>query len=424
MTREQALNFLLNKPAEFGKMLGFTKLGILHNGWIQDMVRGRDDKTLQGSRGTYKTSCVSIALALIIMLLPNYRTMFMRKTGDDVKEVLKQVQNILKDPHTQYFCQVIYGCNLKLMTESVFEITTNLTTDVRGTSQLIGTGIGGSLTGKHFDRIFTDDIVNVQDRTSKAERERTKVVYQELQNIRNRGGRIYNTGTPWHAEDCFSIMPAADKYDCYNAEVAKIISAAELEQLKGSMLPSLFAANYELRFIASEDVIFTDPQTGAEPAMVEQGTMHLDSAFYGEDYTAWSVMQKHDGKYYLYGKMRRKHVEDCYADIIGDYQRFMCGRMYNEDNADKGMVGKELRKLGAKVILYHEDMNKYLKIVTYLKAIWKDVVFVEGTDPEYIQQICDYYDKAEHDDAPDSAASLARLLYPKKGKDEYKPLWM
>ena len=77
-------------------------------------------------------------------------------------------------------------------------------------------GINGSITGKHFDRIFTDDIVNVQDRTSKAERDRTKIVYQELQNIRNRGGRIFNTGTPWHKEDCFSLMPNIERYDCYS----------------------------------------------------------------------------------------------------------------------------------------------------------------------------------------------------------------
>ena len=64
-------------------------------------------------------------------------------------------------------------------------------------------------------------------------------------------------------------------------------------------------------------------------------------------------------------------------------------------------------------------MNKHMKIVTYLKAIWKDVIFVAGTDDEYIDQICDYFEDAEHDDAPDSAASLARILY-KKGKTEYK----
>lgn len=419
MNRQQAIDFLKYNPVKYAKMLGFDKLGTLHNDWIVDMVRGKEDTTLQAHRGSYKTTCVSIALSEIIILLPRLRTMFMRKTDNDIKEIIKQVQKILYDPHTLYLVQVIYGINLKMQTQSVTEVNTNLSTDVRGTSQLLGIGLGGSITGKHYDRIFTDDIVNIKDRVSRAERERTKLAYQELQNIKNKGGRIFNTGTPWHKDDAFSIMPTPQKFDCYSTG---ILNDQEIQERRDSMLPSLFSANYELKHIASEDVIFTEPKIGADPALVEQGIMHLDSAFYGEDYTAWSIMKYVDGKYYLYGKMKRKHVEDCYDFIREDYERFMVGKIFNENNADKGMVGKELRKQNMRVSLYHESMNKHMKIVTYLKAIWKDVIFVAGTDDEYIDQICDYFEDAEHDDAPDSAASLARILY-KKGKTEYQPLW-
>lgn len=420
MNRQQGISLLKDNPVKFAKLLGFDKLTDLHNEWIKEMVCKKTDYTLMSHRSSYKTTCVSIALSIIIILLPNMRTLFIRKTDTDIKEVIKQVQKILTDQHTQYLVQCIYGVNLKLITQSATEIMTNLTTDIKGTSQLVGIGIGSSLTGKHFDRIFTDDIINFNDRISKAERERTKLVYQELQNIKNRGGKIFNTGTPWHDESAESLMPNVHKYDCYTTG---LISNEEIEEIKEKMLPSLFACNYELRHIPSEDVIFTDPQTGADASLCENGFMHVDSAFYGEDYTAWSIMQKHEDKYYVYGKMKRKHVEECYDEIQADYNRFMCKKLYNEENADKGMVGKELRKLGMKVILYYEDMNKYMKIVTYLKAIWKDVIFVEGTDDEFIRQIEDFYEDAEHDDAPDTVASLARLLINKKDNSDYKPLW-
>ena len=425
MTRQQAVKFLLTKPTKFAHMLGFTKLGDIHNEWIIDMVKGKPDKTLEASRGTYKTTCVSFALALIVILLPNIRTLFMRKTDDDIKEVIKQVGKILQDPHTQYLVQIIYGINLKLTVLSATEISTNLTTDTRGTNQLVGIGSKASLTGKHFDRIFTDDIINVQDRTSKAERERVKIVYQELQNIKNRDGRIFNTLTPWHPDDASTLMPNIVKYDCYHPEIKKVISDAELQAIKDSMVASLFAANYELRHIASEDVIFLDPVTGGSQEEIKNGIMHVDSAFYGEDYTAWSIMTKHDDKYYLYGKCRRKHVEECYGDIIADYEQFCSKKLYNENNADKGFVAKDLRKLGAKVVPYAEKENKYIKIVTYLKKIWKDIIIVEGTDKEYINQICDYFEDAEHDDAPDSAACLARLLYTRKSNgSNYTSIYM
>lgn len=346
----------------------------------------------------------------------------MRKTDSDIKEVIKQVQKILQDPHTLYFVQVIYGVNLKLTVQSATEISTNLTTDIKGTSQLVGMGIGASLTGKHFDYIFTDDIINIQDRISKAERDRTKIIYQELQNIKNRGGRIFNTLTPWHKDSAESLMPNVEKWDCYRKEIKEVISDEELAEIKAKMLPSLFSANYELRYVASEDVIFTSPKTNGDPAMCEQGLAHVDAAFGGEDYTAFTIMHKTGGKYYVYGRLWRKHVAECYNEITAQYERFMCTKLAIEDNGDKGFTARDLKQLGCRVSSYHESMNKFLKITTYLKAIWNDIIFVEGTDEEYINQICDYNIDAEHDDSCDSCSSCARVLY-NKSETRYKPLW-
>ena len=91
---------------------------------------------------------------------------------------------------------------------------------------------------------------------------------------------------------------------------------------------------------------------------------------------------------------------------------------YEEENADKGYLAKDLRKQGERVVTYWEDMNKFLKIATYLKKVWRDVVFVDGTDEEYIQQICEYSEEAEHDDAPDSLSSIVRLLWQRKNENE------
>lgn len=421
MDRKTAVEFLLTQPYKFGHMIGFDKLTELHNGWITDMVRGTGDKTLQSHRGSYKTTCVSIALALIIILLPNQKTLFMRKTDNDVKEVISQVKKILQSPHARYFVQSIYGVDLQLSTSTANEISTNLCTDIRGTAQLVAIGTGGSITGKHFDKIFTDDIVNVQDRISKAERDRTKLIYQELRNIVNRGGRIYNTGTPWHRDDAFSIMPSPERWDCYSTG---LIDAATLAEIKSGMLASLFAANYELRHIAAEDVIFDSPQCGADPSMVEQGECHIDAAYDGQDFTAFTIIRKRDGIYYVLGRAWRKHIDDVTDEIIRLRREFNAGRIHCENNGDKGYLGKALRQKGERVNIYHESMNKYLKITSYLKAEWRNVVFVAGTDEEYINQVCDYNENAEHDDCPDSLASLVRILWGKKESvSTYQPIF-
>ena len=420
MTREAAIAILLNEPVKIGYAVGFDKLTALHNRWIIEMIRGTQDKTLQAHRGSYKTTCVSIALACIFVLLPNKKTLFLRKTDADVKEVIRQVRNILLSPPMQEVARLIHGKDMVLTTQTASELSSNLPGDSKGTSQLVALGINGSITGKHFDRIFTDDIVNVQDRTSKAERDRTKIVYQELQNIRNRGGRIFNTGTPWHKEDCFSLMPNIERHDCYSTG---LISKEQLQIIREAMTASLFAANYELRHIASDDVIFTSPQTGADPALAEQGICHIDASYGGEDGTAFTICKKSGGKYYIYGRLWQKHVDDCLPEIIRLRKAFNAGIIYCERNADKGYLAKALRDKGERADTYHEKTNKFVKITSYLKSEWKNVVFVAGTDQEYINQICDYTENAEHDDAPDSAASIVRKLWNKRD-NEYDPLWM
>lgn len=420
MTREAAIAILLNEPVKIGYAVGFDKLTALHNRWIIDMIRGTQDKTLQAHRGSYKTTCVSIALACIFVLLPNKKTLFLRKTDADVKEVIRQVRNILLSAPMQEAARLIHGKDMVLTTQTASELSSNLPGDSKGTSQLVAMGINGSITGKHFDRIFTDDIVNVQDRTSKAERDRTKIVYQEMQNIRNRGGRIFNTGTPWHKEDCFSLMPNIERHDCYSTG---LISKEQLQIIREAMTASLFAANYELRHIASDDVIFTSPQTGADPALAEQGICHIDASYGGEDGTAFTICKKSGGKYYIYGRLWHKHVDDCLPEIIRLRKAYNAGVIYCERNADKGYLAKALRERGERADTYHEKTNKFVKITSYLKSEWKNVVFVAGTDAEYINQICDYTENAEHDDAPDSAASVVRKLWNKK-ETEYVPLWM
>ncbi len=399
---------LLERPIELGRMLGFDRLTALHNTWIVDMVRGTADTTLQSHRGSYKTTCVSLALAILMVLRPALRILFMRKTDGDIKEVVAQVRHILESAPMRAAVREIYGVELTLTTAAAAELTTNLNTDVRGTAQLVGLGSGGSVTGKHFDRIFTDDIVNLQDRLSRAERERVCLLYQELQNIKNRGGRIYNTGTPWHPADAFSLMPTPTRYDCYQTG---LIDADTLAALRRSMSPALFAANYELRHIPADGGLFDIPVTDADDTPLRDGIAHIDAAFGGGDYTALTICRRVGEIYYLYGRVWQRHVEDVTEELLALCHRYAVGRIYCEDNADKGYLARALRRRGERVVSYHESTNKYHKITTYLRAVWRQVRLVRGTDEEYIRQIVEYAEDADHDDAPDSAASIVRVLW-------------
>lgn len=415
---ETAYRFLIEKPAQYGHMLGYPDLrDDLHGMWIRKMVLGHDDMTLQAHRGSYKTTCACIGLSINILLRGDLNSIFMRKTDADIKEVIVNVDRILREPVTQELYRALTGQQLGIIRSTNSEITTTSYTAPRGASQLLGIGMGGSITGKHADRVWTDDIVNLKDRRSYAEREQTKNVYMELHNICNPGGRIINTGTPWHKDDCFTLMPKPERYDCYTTG---LIDRDEIEYLRHSMSPSLFAANYELRHIASENALFsTAPQFTTDAAMLYDGIAHIDAAYGGEDSTAFTCGKRRGDKLYMYGKKWHGHVDTVLDYIIAESIRLRCGPIMCESNADKNFLVKEIQRSGYKARSYTENENKFIKISTYLRKWWDNIVWLEGTDMDYISEIMDYTEDAEHDDAPDSAACVARY-YDKRGNSSYQ----
>lgn len=418
MNQEQKkyLKLIQDEPVKFGNIVGFTDLVDIHNEWLKSFLFEKEDQTLLAHRGSYKTTTLAVAIALLITLFPSKNIIFLRKTDSDVVEIILQVAKILTSKYFRTIVWILYGVELILVKETTTEIDTNLKTSARGTSQLLGMGIGASLTGKHADIVITDDIVNIKDRVSKAERERTKLQYQELQNVKNRGGRFINTGTPWHKDDAISMMPNVKRFDCYETG---LITKEQLKALREAMTTSLFAANYELKHIADEDSMFSAPNYTDDYESIKNGLAHIDAAYQGEDRTAFTVMKRlTNGKLVAYGKRWEKHVDDCLSEILLLHDEFMAGSIHLENNADKGYLAKEIKKREKPTYEYFESTNKFIKISTYLRKEWKNITWLDSTDPDYINDILDYTENAEHDDAPDSAASLVRAL----SKDKPKPV--
>ena len=87
---------------------------------------------------------------------------------------------------------------------------------------------------------------------------------------------------------------------------------------------------------------------------------------------------------------------------------------------DKGFLAKEISKQ-YRARTYHESENKYIKISTFLRKWWPNIVWLQGTDREYLSQIMDYTEDAEHDDAPDSASVVCRY-YDRRSGETYQSI--
>lgn len=405
----QAMTLLTRAPAQIGRWCGFTRLNdTLHGGWIRDMLSSPEDMTLLAHRGSYKTTCLAMAIAISMIIRPKENILFLRKTDDDADEIIRQVKKIIGSDAMKYLSAQLYGNPALAVKSAKGELTLSSYAAPRGAAQLLGCGASTTLTGKHAGLILTDDIVNLKDRVSAAERTRTRQVYMELQNIRTAGGRIVNIGTPWHKEDAISLMPNVRKFDCYTTG---LLTADELTALRQAMSPALFAANYELQHIAGEDALFGESPLFTDDAhSLRDGVAHIDASYGGGDYTALTCGKREGDVIYLYGRLWHSHADLVRQQCIAICEKLMCAPIWCETNGDKGYYARALRTDGAAVRPYHEQMNKHLKISTFLRKWWKNIVFLEGTDEAYINQILDYTPFAAHDDAPDSAACICRIL--------------
>ena len=295
--RRAALELLLTHPAQVARLCGLDRLtDELHGRWMQEMLTSREDMTLLAHRGSYKTTCLTFAMAAMLLAFPKRNILFMRKTDEDVVEVIRQVKMLLRTDAMRHLSSLIYGAPVDLVKTDMFTVQTTAYAAMKGAPQLLGMGTGSSLTGKHADIVITDDIV-----------------YQELQNIRNPQGRLINTGTPWHPQDAISLMPNIRRCDCYHTG---LLSEGELLRLRRAMTPSLFAANYELKHIAAEDALFgTCPPLDGDPALLQNGLAHVDAAFGGSDYTALTCARRHGETIVLYGRLWHKPVMDVLEEI-------------------------------------------------------------------------------------------------------------
>jgi terminase large subunit len=404
------IEYILTSVVEISHMIGFNLITNIHQEWFDLFFSDTQEITLQASRNSYKSTLLSIFTACYMIIFPNKRILVIRKTDDDISDFIGTIKNILESDTFKYLVLKIWGVELKIINFNSCEITTNLKTNVDDAAQLRGKSLNSALTGKHADLIITDDIVTLTDRISRADREKTKIKYQELFNLLNRGGKVINCGTPWHKEDCFSLMNNLHVYDCYDLEKAGVMTKELIKEKRSKMTSSLFAANYELKHIANEDAIFTNPQFTDDEKLIYNGICHIDARYSGSDYTAFTIIKKAEDKFYVFGKRFDKHVDDCLNEIFLLQKKYLGGKIYCENNGDKGYLKKKIIEIGNYADDYHEAMNKYIKIISYLKPNWDNVIFLEDTDKNYINDILEYTDTAEHDDCPDSLASSIRII--------------
>jgi hypothetical protein len=418
--RLEHLIAIREQPHLLGHLAGKTLLTPIHSDWILylwDPDR-LEDRCLRAHRGAYKTTgCSLIGPAWWLLFNPDDRIGILRKLRNEAWALAKTIDDLItKNPVVKALFTFAHGKTPKTVVRdgSHGQIRFSFKETDTPEGSLNAFGCDSAITGTHLDKFIGDDFVTLKDRISRAEREHTKEMVREIRtNIIDPGKPTAWTGTPWHEDDAWTVLPAAKDYPWRETG---IFSEDEIERRRASTTRSLFAANYELKIEADEGAIFKDPLFEPWSFRGTRPVAHLDAKWGGDHTAALSFLHRRpDNSLAGTGFVFRENVNDRIEWIVEKCKHYRARLLYVETNPDKGWTASELRKAGLTVRPYAETMNKDVKIQSYLKKAWGSIYWDSlpiGQDEEmrdeYLSQILDYREGEIPNDAPDSAASLIR----------------
>ncbi len=402
---------ILRYPHKLGWFLGYNDLNEIHSRWIKRIWGQDKSRTLWAHRGSFKTTSIVVVGAIWYALFnPDDPILICRKTHTNACNILATISKHYKGAEMKALYGELYDINdFRLIMDRRDRIVLPTKTSKTEEGSMDAAGTDSSVTGTHYPRIHTDDIITIKDRISKAERLRTLAFIMELKNVLNPGGAQTNTGTPWHRDDGYQFLPPAEKFPIGSTGIQRF-TPEHVAELKREMTHSLFSANYELNHISDEEREFDDPVWGDWPADLQWAKAYLDPAYSGDHHTALTMIGYKNGQHYARGWVWRMHVTKLYRKIASLMRQFKGGTLYVETNADKGMSADGLRKVWPSVRERHESINKHIKILTYAAAFFCQLIWAHDTQPEYMAQVLDYKEGEEPDDAPDSLAGMIREL--------------
>lgn len=401
-----------DQPHKLGLMLGLNKLTEMHSKWIIDVW---DKKIpLQAHRGSYKTTSVTqIGAIRELLRFPNTRIGIYRKPYTEAEKTVNTIVSFFETNYIRALFYYAWGIDPRVIKKNGGLVVFNFKSSITNEGSLNAYGIENVKTGTHLDEAICDDIITLDDRISNAKRENTKEGIRELTtNILDEDQECMFVGTPWHKKDGWTLVNKPKKYDVYKT---KLLTEKQIESKKKKTTGQLFACNWLLKHIISKEAMFKNPKEAKWIWNVKPVYAQLDAKYSGDHTNGLTfIAKKPDGRYQAVGKTFDEHIDDK-LDYVSDlYKRYKVFKLFNEDNADKGYLAKEMRTKKMKVDTYHESMNKHVKIYTYLKKFWHLIDWSPETDPEYMNQILDYVENQEPDDCPDSAASLLREAFYKE----------
>jgi len=419
------IDYLIENPHRFGNYIGYERLQPIHSEWIKFCLTDPGDHCLMAHRGSYKTSAITVVGVIwYLFFSPNTRFLIACADASRAKDLMGEIKRNYEKPALRELYGLIgidepidktwwKADSISLSTRTIHTKEGNIT----------ARGAGNTITGLHCDIIIGDDIVTLKDRTSQAERDFKRIWIQEFQSVVDPGpdNKISFVGTHWHKDDIYATLDYQTRE--YPIGSLEILTDQDVAKIRKQQTKAFFAAQYELKHISDEDVVFQGPLE-YDKKIKGKCIGYIDPAAGGRDSTAMIFGILSDGNLYIIGAyLINVSLDKLYTKILKTSDNHLCSELIIEDNGFQKALLYELRVNRGmdNIVSKTSSVNKNVRIMNVLKY-WDKIYWSKDIKPEFLSEVLDYFEPDDYmknnvqaDDAADAMAGLVERVFKGSG---------
>jgi predicted phage terminase large subunit-like protein len=306
---------------------------------------------------------------------------------------------------------------------------------VRRPAEVIGPsvtafGVFAASTGTRADLLICDDIVDVKAIRSRADRERVKVFFHEnLMNLLEPYGRLWNIFTPWHPDDLNAELKQNLAYALFSRAIDENLTPIWPEQWPRERLEARrqeigtvsFARAYRLVTITEQEVLIRPNwiQYWTEPAEYMRTILSVDPALSAKQSADASALvtlgRTEKNEIHCLEALARRVNTPQLVDLIADAdRRWRPEAILFEANAAFTGIGDLLIRnasFGPKIVKITQTKDKTSRVQAFSIPVQNGSFRLKGLKADVAPEQQELFDEmttfpfGEHDDLLDAAAT-------------------
>jgi len=245
------------------------------HGWLARVLSLDEDKMILVARGHLKSRWVKCRIIQDILKNPNIRIGLYSITNEKAQSMLDDIKRGFSTPLLmRLFPETIPSPGKRYVRWTkcnASELTIKRDLEMGNPpeeNQIEAYGVGSSITGKHFDMHYYDDIIDKDTVRTTALIEKTREWFSYSQAILEPGGTETITGTFYHYADIYNTAIKEGWYKGHvyvkpcrenGKPVYSWFTNAALDKIKRKSTPYIWSCQYQLNPIPTEDLIFPPP---------------------------------------------------------------------------------------------------------------------------------------------------------------------